>query len=324
MLLTIAALRLGRLWLLVTPVVYGVAVIVSERLHARLLNGRLKAIAGTLARRSEPFVVSRALEAVVADARPYPGFHSVALLFLGIARARGGDLDGALDLLYVVHRAGWLERRPVWLAWLFPWLSQLHCARGEMDLAAKWLEAARAALPASRHGVLASPRGAAGAAPGAIRGGHREHRGVPARGGGGRVTRSHFAFLRAFAYERAGRPLPVEEVRAVVAARVASEGRALPVEKWWAELAAFVETCTPARESAGSKSSDCTPNAQRRRARSAFISATAGTGTSRRPRRPRPAARAASRGRDRRGPSRDGPTARARATRPRSCRPLPR
>ena len=255
-LLTIAALWLGRLWLLVTPVVYGVAVIVSERLHARSLNGRLKAIAGTLARGSEPFVVSRALEAVVADSRPYPGFHSVALLFLGIARARGGDLDGALDLLYVVHRAGWLERRPVWLAWLFPWLSQLHCARGEMDLAAKWLEVARAALPASRHGVLASPEALL-----ALRQGRYEEAIMSIEAclraeEAAESTRSHFSFLRAFAYERAGRPLPVEEVRVVVAARVASEGRALPVEKWWAELAAFVETYAPARESAGSKSSD--------------------------------------------------------------------
>jgi hypothetical protein len=255
-LLTLGALWVGRLWLLVTPMVYGVAVIMSERLHARSLNARLKVIAGTLARGSEPFVVARALEAVVADARPYPGFHSVALLFLGIARARGGDLDGALDLLYVVQRAGWLKGRPVWLAWLFPWLSQLHCARGEVDLASKWLEVARAALPANRHGVLASPEALL-----ALRQGRHEEAIVAIEAclgadGTADATRSHFSFLRAFAYERAGRPLPVEEVRAIVAARVAAEGRALPIEKWWVEVATFVETHAPARESAGSKSSD--------------------------------------------------------------------
>jgi len=248
-LLALLALVMGRLWLLVAAVVYGLGAIVSVRLHARSLNARLKAIAGTLARGSEPFVVSRALEAVVADARPYPGFHSVALLFLGIARARGGDLDGALDLLYVVHRAGWLARRPVWLAWLFPWLSQLHCARGEVDLAGKWLEVARAALPPDRHGVLASPQALL-----SLRQGRYQEavEGIEAclrDGDTTDPTRAHFSFLRAFAYERAGRPLPEEEVRAVVAARVAAEGRALPVEKWWVELAAFVEKHAP-RESA--------------------------------------------------------------------------
>lgn len=244
-LLLFVALWLGRAWLLVTPILYGAGIIVSERLHARSLNARLKAIAGTLARGSEPFVVSRALEAVVADARPYPGFHSVALLFLGIARARGGDLDGALDLLYVVERAGWLDGRPVWLAWLLPWLSQLHCARGEMDVAGQWLTVARAALPPSRHGVLASPEALL-----ALRQGRWEDAiaGIEAclkAGETAEATRAHFAFLRAFAYERAGRPLPEDEVRDVVAGRVAATGRALPVEKWWAELAAFVDAHAP-------------------------------------------------------------------------------
>ena len=44
------------------------------------------------------------------------------------------------------------------------------------------------------------------------------------------------------------RPLPEDEVRAIVAARVAAEGRALPLEKCWPELAAFVEKHAP-RES---------------------------------------------------------------------------
>jgi hypothetical protein len=255
-LLALLAPLVGSIWLVVAGIGYGLGVIVSDRLHARSLNARLKAIAGTLARGSEPFVVSRALEAVVADARPYPGFHSVALLFLGIARARGGDLDGALDLLYVVHRGGWLARRTVWLAWLFPWLSQLHCARGELDLAGKWLEVARAALPADRHGVLANPEALLSLRQGryteAIAGIETCLRADDAV----ESTRAHFSFLRAYAYERAGRSLPEEEVRAVVAARLAGEGRTLPVEKWWPELAAFVEKHAPARESAGSKSSD--------------------------------------------------------------------
>lgn len=258
-LLLFLALWLERPWLLVTPLIYGVGIIASERLHARSLNARLKAIAGTLARGSEPFVVSRALEAVVADARPYPGFHSVALLFLGIARARGGDVDGALDLLYVVQRAGWLDGRPVWLAWLLPWLSQLHCARGEVDLAAQWLTVARAALPPSRHGVLASPEALL-----ALRQGRYEEAiaGIEAclrAGDAAEATRAHFAFLRAYACARAGRPLPDDEVREAVAARVAATGRALPVEKWWPEVAAFVEKHAPPGESAGSQSSDSHP-----------------------------------------------------------------
>jgi hypothetical protein len=133
----------------------------------------------------------------------------------------------------------------VWLAWLFPWLSQLHCARGELDLAGQWLAVARKALPASRHGVLASPEALL-----ALRQGRYEEAivGIEAclsADDTSDTTRSHFSFLRAFAYERAGRPLPVEEVRAIVAARVSSEGRALPVEKWWVELAAFVEKHAP-------------------------------------------------------------------------------
>lgn len=253
-LLTFLALYVGRAWLLVTPMLYGVAIIASERLTARSLNARLKALAGTLARGREPFVVSRALEALVADARPYPGFHSVALLFLGIARARGGDLDGAIDLLYVVQRAGWLRGRTMWLAWLLPWLSQLHCARGEADLARKWLDVARAMLPQSRHGVLASPEALLALREGrhedAIAGLERCMRApAPAPVSGESVapdpTRSHFAFLRAFAYERAGRPLPEDDVRATVAARVSSDGRALPVEKWWPDLASFVQKHAP-------------------------------------------------------------------------------
>ena len=56
---------------------------------------------------------------------------------------------------------------------------------------------------------------------------------------------NHFALLRAFARSRSGRPLPDDEVRRVVADCLGSPGRALPLEKWWAELASFVETHSP-------------------------------------------------------------------------------
>jgi hypothetical protein len=249
MLLAVAALYFERVWLLGAAVVWGAGVIVADQLHARSLNARLKAIAGTLARDGEPFVVSRGLEALVADARPYPGFHSVALLFLGIAWARGGDLDGALDLLYVVQRGGWLRQRLAWQAWLLPWLSQLHAARAELDLARKWLDAARATLPADRRDVLYAPEALL-----AMRDGRHEEAIalVEAYVGAAKpsdAVRGHFALLRAYARECVGRPLPEHEVRAIVAARVATEGRALPVEKWWPELAAFVEKHAP-RDSA--------------------------------------------------------------------------
>ena len=79
---------------------------------------------------------------------------AIALLFLGIARARSGDADGALTLLHTVERAGWISHRDVWKAWLLPWLAQLHAARAELDLARKWLEVGRATLPADRREVL--------------------------------------------------------------------------------------------------------------------------------------------------------------------------
>ncbi|HEX8793505.1 MAG TPA: hypothetical protein VF765_21330 [Polyangiaceae bacterium] len=241
MLLAVAALYLERMWLIGAAIAWGAGVIVVERLHARSLNARLKVIAGTLARDGEPFVVSRALEALVADARPYPGFHSVALLFLGIARARGGDLDGALALLYVVQNGGWLRQRAVWQAWLLPWLSQLHAARGEMDLAHQWLDVGRAGLPADKREVLYAPEALL-----AMREGRHDEAIALIESYVGAAkpsdaVRGHFAFLRAYACECAGRPLPEEEVREILAARAATEGRALPVEKWWPELAAFVE-----------------------------------------------------------------------------------
>ena len=99
-LLTLAAFVLERPWLIAGALAWGLGVVIVTRLHARALNGRLKALAGTLARDGDPSLAARSLEAIVADARGYPGFHCVALLFLGIAKARGGDADGALDLLH--------------------------------------------------------------------------------------------------------------------------------------------------------------------------------------------------------------------------------
>jgi len=241
LLLALAAFLLERPWLLGVAIAWGIGVIVVARLSARSLNARLKALAGTLARDGDPFVAARALEAIVADARGYPGFHSVALLFLGIARARGGDADGALELLTVVQRGGWLDHRAVWLAWLLPWMSQLHAARGDIDEAERWLQAARAALPPDKQDALVSAEAVLG-----LRCSRDEEviAAIDAYVGIAEASdpvREHYALLRAFACERAGHPMPEQEVRRLVASRMAAPGRALPLEKWWADFAAFLD-----------------------------------------------------------------------------------
>jgi hypothetical protein len=240
-LLALAAFVLERPWLIAGALAWGLGIVVITRLHARALNGRLKALAGTLARDGDPSVAARSLEAIVADARGYPGFHCVALLFLGIAKARGGDADGALELLYVVQKAGWLSHRALWMAWLLPWLAQLHAARNELDLAEKWLEVARASLPADKREVLVSPESLV-----ALRRGKNEEAiaAIDAYIGtedASDPVREHFALLRAFAHERAGHPLPGDAVRSLVKARLGSPGRALPVEKWWDEFEAYLQ-----------------------------------------------------------------------------------
>jgi hypothetical protein len=258
-LLALAAFLLERPWLIAAAVAWGIGVVVLTRLHARALNGRLKALAGTLARDGDPQLAVRSLEAIIADARPYPGFHCVALLFLGIAKARGGDADGALDMLYVVQRAGWLSHRMLWMAWLLPWLAQLHAARGELDLAEQWLVVARKSLPPDKHEVLVSPESLV-----ALRRDRNDEAialidayiGAAAADGRSQAmpepgrdltdpVRQHFALLRAFAHERAGHALPGSEVRALVEARLASPGRALPLEKWWADFASFLDRNSP-------------------------------------------------------------------------------
>jgi hypothetical protein len=240
-LLALSAFLLQRPWIIAVAIAYGLIIVLVTRLHARALNGRLKALARTLARDGDPFVAARSLEAIVADARAYPGFHCVALLFLAIARARGGDADGALDLLYVVQRSGWLAHRVVWMAWLLPWLSQLHAARGEMDLAEKWLEVARAKLPQDKREVLVSPESLV-----ALRRGKWDDAialidAYAKNGEASDPVREHFALLRAFACEKAGRAVAEEKVKQLVKARLASPGRALPLEKWWADFAEYVE-----------------------------------------------------------------------------------
>lgn len=236
------ALALEKPWLLGLSIAWAVAVVISARLHTRALNGRLKALAGALARDVEPHVATRGLEAFVADAAPVPALHSVGLLFLGIARARGGDIDGALALLHVVDEGGWLAGRPIWQAWLMPWLAQLHAARGELDAAEAWLATARARLPEGRREVLRSAEILValrrGRYPEALE--RLEHPG--ASEGDEDAVRGHFEVLRAFARSRIGDPLPDDEVRRIVRRWINAPGRALPLEKWWAELGAFVTT----------------------------------------------------------------------------------
>jgi len=241
LLLALAAFALDRPWLIAAALAWGLAVVIVMRLHARALNGRLKALAGTLARDGDPSLAARSLEAIVADARAYPGFHCVGLLFLGIARARGGDADGALDLLYVVQRSGRLAHRMLWMAWLLPWLAQLHAARGELDLAEQWLEVARATLPPDKREVLVSPESLV-----ALRRGKNDQAiatidAYIGEEAASDPVREHFALLRAFAHERAGHPLADDQVRPLVKSRLASPGRALPIERWWVDFAGFLE-----------------------------------------------------------------------------------
>jgi hypothetical protein len=241
LLIATAAFALGRLWLVALAVAWGLTTIALRRAYARSIQTRLKALTGSLARDGDPMVVARGLEAVVADARDYPGFHSIAVLLLGIARARGGDVDGALSLLRVVDEGGWLAGREMWQAWLLPWMSQLHAARGDLDLAEQWLAAARQRLP-GRPEILLSPTTVL-----ALRRGRYEEviasiDAHPGLASSPEPVREHYALLRAFACDRAGRPLPDDETRRVVAACVAGlHARPFPLEKWWGELATYVE-----------------------------------------------------------------------------------
>jgi len=242
LLIATAAFYLGKPWLVGVAIAWGLGAIVVRRLHARSLSARLKALTGSLARDGEPMVVARGLEAIVGDARDFPGFHSIAVLFLGIAKARAGDVDGALELLHVVDAGGWLAGRDLWQAWLLPWMSQLHAARGDLDAAEQWLAIARERLPSDRHEhlisaatVVALRRGRYDEAIAAI------DAYVDLASASGPV-REHYALLRAFACERAGRPLAEEETHRVVAACVTpSHPRPFPLEKWWGELASFVD-----------------------------------------------------------------------------------
>jgi hypothetical protein len=236
-----AAYLLDKPWLIAGAIGWGLGVVIMNRLHERALNGRLKALAGTLARDGDPFVASRNLEALVAESRGYPGFHSVALLFLGIAKARGGDADGALDLLYLVQKGGWLAHKALWMAWLLPWLAQLHAARAEVDLAEQWLEAARKVLPEGKQEGLVSPQALVLLLRGKNDEAVAQIDAYVAGAAASDPVRQHFELLRAFACERAGRPLPDDEVRRLARARAESPGRALPLEKWWADFAAFLD-----------------------------------------------------------------------------------
>jgi hypothetical protein len=244
-LIGIAAFVFSKPWLVALAIVWLVGTVVVQRIHARSLNARLKALAGALARDGDPFVAMRALEAIVADSRPYPGFHCVALLFLGIARARSGDADGALALLHTVEKAGWLSHREVWKAWLLPWLASLHAARGDVEAAEQWLSIARAALPLERHDVLVAPEALV-----SLRRGRDEEAiervdAYVTRMATSEPIQEHFALLRAFAAHRSGKAVSDEEVRKLVAARIAAPGRAMPLERWWPEFAEFLDKHGP-------------------------------------------------------------------------------
>lgn len=107
-------------------------------------------------------------------------------------------------------------------------------------MAEQWLTTARQRL-AGRDEVLVSPATVL-----ALRRGHYDEAiaGIEALAleTATAPLRDHYALLRAFACERAGRPLPDEEARRVVAACVAgAHTRPFPLEKWWGELATFVE-----------------------------------------------------------------------------------
>jgi hypothetical protein len=239
-LLAVAAIVLVNGWLLGATIAWGIGTLIVMRLHARSLNARLKALAGALARNGDPFVAMRALEAIVADSRPYPGFHSIALLFLGITRARSGDADGALALLHTVERARWLSHRDVWKAWLLPWLASLHAARGDLEEAELWLAEARAALPLERHDVLVAPEALVSLRRGRDDEAIERVDAYVTRMAASEPIVEHFALLRAFASHRAGKPVSDEEVRKLVAARIAAPGRAMPLERWWPEFAEFL------------------------------------------------------------------------------------
>jgi hypothetical protein len=241
LLIATAAFPLGQPWLVGAAIVWGLGTIGLRRVHERALAARLKVLTGSLARGGEPMVVARGLEAVVADARDVPAVHSISVLLLAVARARGGDVDGALELLHLVDEGGWLAGREAWQAWLLPWMSQLHAARGDMDLAEKWLALARERLPSSPE-VLVSPATVL-----ALRRGRYDEviATIDALEGletAAEPLRQHYALLRAFACEQAGRPLPEAEAIAVASACAASpHTRPFPLEKWWGELATFVE-----------------------------------------------------------------------------------
>ncbi len=241
LLIATAAFVLERPWLVGAAIVWGLATIGLRRVHERALAARIKVLTGSLARGGDPRVAARGLEAVVADARDAPALHSIAVLLLAIARARGGDVDGALELLHAVDAGGWLAGREAWQAWLLPWMSQLHAARGDLDRAQQWLDVARERLASSPE-VLVSPATVLD-----LRRGRYDEAiaridaldGLPTTA---EPLRQHYALLRAFACERAGRPLPEDAVTAVVSAYVgAPHARPFPLEKWWGELAAFVD-----------------------------------------------------------------------------------
>jgi hypothetical protein len=255
------------------PALYGagiawaLAVVAAILIQARSLGHRITSVAQGLMAGRDPAVVARSLEALVDDARGMPQYHCATLIYLAIAKGRLGDADGGVEVLEAVQRSGWIDIgarwRSLWTPPLFQWLVALNAARGDTDAAARWLQLGRAKLPAAKHVstltagqcILALRQGnndeaikAAEAVIAACPVVYNVESPSPASSGDWGQdalpmdpTRAAYGVLRAFAMHRAGRPMPGDEVRALVNARARVRHAVLPLERWWPEYAAYLE-----------------------------------------------------------------------------------
>jgi hypothetical protein len=237
-LLTAGALWLGKPWLIVFALGWGFVDVVRRRQHEKALDTRLHALVSSLRGDVEADLVVRGLEAFVADATAFPGYHSAALIYLGVARARSGDVDGALSLLHTVQGSGWLVGHTRWRNLLLSALAVLHAARGDLVDAQRWRDVRHGGRSSQRKGYFNAGLLIA------LKSGRYDEAIARTEPLCARkpelAARSGIALLHAFARDQAGRPLPDAEARSVVAAWLARAGR-IPFEKWWPELGAFAE-----------------------------------------------------------------------------------